>query len=1062
MRCISLTVLSPGVLVASALLAGPALAQSSPETAAFEAAFDRGYNLQKQGRFHEALLAYESALRWLPQAIQSPNSESLLSNLADLYSSEKRHDDAERLYGAVLQIRQKRYGPLHRSTLRTLSSLALVAFDKLDVPTATHRYAELLELQTKAFGRESPEVAETLDQQANLANAQDLPEQAVPLLLEAIRILEKVNGPQHPSLLEPVIHLALSQTNLGQFSEAERLLARSLALAGALKNDKLRSMKLTSVYLVWSEIALRSGRYAQAEGAYLALLELLRKTPGLANAQAPIALDLGSLYCQMGLLDKAEATFKQSMTLANAFGVNSPNYPILLAVALGNLYHARGNYAEAEKMLLTGRDLNLDKYGPKDPRTHAILDNLAVNYRDMGQFDLAENTARQCLEGWEARVGPEHPAVARARSNLANILIRRGKLNDARESYEGALLVQRARLAATHPDLIDTQRGLATIAARQQRWEVALPLTAEVRRNTRRNISEVLPQLAPSEQLEFLFRRDAWSLAQALSLSTARSADPAARALGAEWLLNAKGVAQQALAEATLEARTAADPRAAQTTRDLQTARRQLLRLRGKAAETSQVPPRLAKQIQDLEASERMLAAEFSRLSGLPYRADPWIELVELRRQLPPQNCFVELARTPLFPMDNSGPAIQPFHYVAWIVPPDGAGDVQYVDLGLAETIDAAAQEVRTAIEQAPIQLEQSGRPQAERAVAGPLSKLSQLVLEPWLAHAGAAVRIELSPDGNLWLVPWSALPLPDGRYAVEKFDIRYQTSGRELVAPAEPLPVGPPVVFADPNYDLTPAEATTAAQSVLRGATTRAPSGSAPSTARGLMHVSRLPGTAREAAAITPSLEQLTHARPQVYTDRWALEPVFKAVRRPRILVASTHGFFLADQGAESQAAGDSERGALPVTRSGQPLENPLARCGLLLAGCNEAAAGSRQDDGVLNGLEIVGTDLRGTELVVLSTCQTALGDIHRGEGVAGIRQAFQLAGAQAVVATLWQIDDEQTANLMSDLFAGLAAGKTKSEAIRAAQLKMIETHRGQDGSTHPYYWAPFTLTGI
>lgn len=1050
------------LFVAGSLLAGAVQAQSSPEIRAFEAAFDRGYTLQRQGRFHEALLAYEAALPLLPQASQAPNSENLLSNLADLYSSAKRHDDAEQLYQAVLQVRRKRYGPLNRSTLRTMSSLALVAFDRLDVPTATARYAELLELQTKAFGWESAEVADTLDQQALLANGKELPEQALPLLLEAIRILEKVNGPQHPSLLEPVIHLALAQTNLGQYSEAERQLARALALAGALKNDKLRSLKLTSVYLVWSEIAMRTGHYAQAEGAYLAILELARKTPSVANAQASIALDLASLYCHMGLLDKAQAAFQQSMTLANTYGVNSPNYPILLATGVGRLHHALGNYVEADKMLVAARDLNLQKYGPNDSRTDAILDNLAVNYRDMGQFDLAESAARQCLQGWLARVGPEHPAVARTRSNLANLLVRRGKLDEARESYESALVAQRAKLAATHPDFIDTLKGLATIAARQGRWERALALTAEVRRNTRRNISEELPQMAPAEQLEFLFRRDAWALTHALSLSSARSSDAAARALGAEWLLNAKGVAQQALAETTLEGRTAGDPRAAQTTHDLQVARRQLLRLRGKAAESAQVSEQLAKQIRDLEASETTLEAEFARLSGIGYRADPWIELAELRRQLPPQSCFVELARTPLFMMDGSGPEIPPFRYLAWIVPPAGAGDVQLVDLGPAEAIDAAVQNVRAALEQAPVQLEQSGRPQAERAVLGPLSKLSQLVLEPWLAQVGAAERIELSPDGNLWLLPWAALPLPDGRYAVEKFDIRYQTSGRELLAPAEPLPVGAPVVFADPNYDLSPAEAATAAASVLRGAKQRTASGLAPNHARAALHVARLPGTAREAAAITPSLEQLAHAKPQVYTDRWALEPVFKAVRRPRILVASTHGFFLADQAAESQASGDSERGALPVTRSGQPLENPLARCGLLLAGCNLATPDGRQDDGVLNGLEIVGTDLRGTQLVVLSACQTALGDIHRGEGVAGLRQAFQLAGAQAVVATLWQIDDEQTAYLMSDLFAGLAAGKSKSEALRAAQLKMIEAQRAQDNSTHPYYWAPFTLTGI
>lgn len=170
----------------------------------------------------------------------------------------------------------------------------------------------------------------------------------------------------------------------------------------------------------------------------------------------------------------------------------------------------------------------------------------------------------------------------------------------------------------------------------------------------------------------------------------------------------------------------------------------------------------------------------------------------------------------------------------------------------------------------------------------------------------------------------------------------------------------------------------------------------------------------------------------------RWRPKKVFRRSRRPYSVMFSTHGFFLPLTASPTE---DSEN----VVKQFGTAADPLLRCGLLLAGCNLKDRTDSMSDGILLGREIVETDLRGTKLVVLSACETGLGDIADGEGIAGMRQAFQLAGAESVVSTLWSIDDAETARLMKEFFAELSSGKSKSAALRQAQLTRIAALRNR-----------------
>jgi hypothetical protein len=229
------------------------------------------------------------------------------------------------------------------------------------------------------------------------------------------------------------------------------------------------------------------------------------------------------------------------------------------------------------------------------------------------------------------------------------------------------------------------------------------------------------------------------------------------------------------------------------------------------------------------------------------------------------------------------------------------------------------------------------------------------------------------------------------------------------------------------------------------------------------------------------------------------ALEGRLKtACRSPRILHLATHGFFLPDQqpglyreswglGFDFGCFSGTQRGLrrlsrplmehrlhrsdLPLVgvsawlragdaRLSRPLmENPMLRSGLALAGANTwLQAGNppqEAEDGLLTAEDVTGLDLLATELVVLSACETGLGQIHVGEGVFGLRRAFVLAGAKTQVLSLWKIPDHATRELMEDFYGRLLAGQGRAEALRQAQLTMKAKY------PDPFYWGAFICQG-
>jgi CHAT domain-containing protein len=180
-------------------------------------------------------------------------------------------------------------------------------------------------------------------------------------------------------------------------------------------------------------------------------------------------------------------------------------------------------------------------------------------------------------------------------------------------------------------------------------------------------------------------------------------------------------------------------------------------------------------------------------------------------------------------------------------------------------------------------------------------------------------------------------------------------------------------------------------------------------------------------------------------------------------VLHIATHGFYLPEQPAADDGGPTipSARHEHPAGELGLP---SLRRSGVLLAGANRTAVGRSLppgDDGWLTAEEIALMSLRGTELVVLSACETGLGDVQSGEGVYGLRRAFLYAGAHSLVVSLFKVPDAETQELMRGFYQRLNAGKGRLTALHDAKREAIAQRRAAGGAAHPFYWASFILVG-
>ena len=308
--------------------------------------------------------------------------------------------------------------------------------------------------------------------------------------------------------------------------------------------------------------------------------------------------------------------------------------------------------------------------------------------------------------------------------------------------------------------------------------------------------------------------------------------------------------------------------------------------------------------------------------------------------------------------------------------------------------------------------------------------------------------------------LPFAALQVPGGKgYLADAVDLRLLTTGRELLDLEKPRSSAKSaaLVVADPAYDRSGAAISSVVVSKDRNQSSdgRLRSSDLPEQFKW----APLPATAEEGKTV----KVLTGG--SLLVQQQATAEAVKSTPAPKILHLATHAFYLPNQPQpQPQSEGGfgllgqrSSRGVVQV--SSLQGESPLLRSGIALAGANQPNI-DPNDDGYLTALEVAQLSWEGTDLVVISACESGLGDLQVGEGVYGLKRAIAVAGARSSLLTLWKVDDDATRLFMESFYKRLKQGEGKASALAATQKEFRESPE-LTAYDHPYYWAAFQLSG-
>ena len=916
----------------------------------------------------------------------------------------------------------------------------------------------VLVIRESVLGANHPDVARTLNSLATLyQDTSDYP-RAEKLFRRSLSIEEGVFGKDHPNLAIAYGNLATLYYDIGDYEQSELLMKKALSLRektfGKEHPDVALSLhNLTRLYEA-------KGDYVQAIDVCEQALAIYRKVYPPDHPDTARSLTaLGELYRLLGDFGRAEPLFEQALAIYRKRGAQFDFWAASTMSNLALLYQERFEFDKAEKLYRLALSIYEEALGKDHPTVAIVLSNLAEVYDSKHQYDRAEELHQRALAIRGKRFGQQNAEYATSLHNLAELSRSKGEYDRAKELSQRAIAIWDKTLGRDHPNLAHAYSNLAALQSQMEDVSGAVASLKRVNEIEEYNLKLILTT-GSEDQKQIYLNKLSGNADYTVSLNVRYApANEAATRLALTSVLQRKGRALDAMSDQVGNLRRRANVEDSALFDHLVNVRSRLatLQISGRDKLT---PEARTVELAKLEIENEQLETSIGRRSESFRSEFQSVDVDTVRRALPVGTALLEFVLFRAF--DVKAQKVVGEQYAAYVLRPESSTP-GLVSLGDASGIDSQIQSWRLALAD------------PKRADVKDLGRaLDEKVLHPVRRLLGSARHIFVSTDGALNLIPLAALVDEHNRYLVENYSLTYVSSGRDLLRLQSQHgdQAGSVVIVADPLFDLASAKGIGSTY-VSQSQSEKSDLKSRRSIDFTTMDYTPLLGTAAEANALRRLWPAAT-----VWSKEWATEATMKQLRSPRILHVATHGFFLPNRRLTGRASepAKSFRSTLPLSNQ----ENALLRSGLILAGVKQQQSGVGED-GVLTALEMAGLNLWGTKLVVLSACETGLGDVKRGEGLYGLRRALVLAGSESQLISLWKVSDAGTRDLMTAYYTRIQEHQGRTEALRQVQIAMLQgkltsstaRQSGQRETAdvgekslakdyrHPYYWAAFIQSG-